>query len=416
MKKLLLWLAMVILLVALLLGGAIGALYVMTDESALPQEQPTLGELALESIGYDWQVPILGGVVNKPYTQPPTLTVQKLGAFSEATPALALPAWASRNGAVLTAPDGTVVLQGDAAAFNSYAYTQNGAYELELTLYQDGAAAPPAKADGWYQYRVGYTVNLQPKAALATARTAQGGVAVLTVTGILDGGTPALETDLGTVWFRATADGFVGYIPVTYNAEGGDHVMTLTCGALTQELTLTVTQSSYPTVTVPAEEESPAGAGTEYQNAIWPLYTQGSAEKLWTGAFTAPSASGVSIAYGSVLMTNGARSGRATGLYYAAPAGETVKAPQAGTVAYAGTLALTGGTVVVDHGCGVKSYLFGLDAVSVQRGQTVALGDAVGTASAEHRLIYELRIGSKSVDPADAIDGSGGLQSKEGTA
>jgi len=82
-------------------------------------------------------------------------------------------------------------------------------------------------------------------------------------------------------------------------------------------------------------------------------------------------------------------------------------------VVYAGTLALTGGTVVIDHGCGVKSYLFGLDAVKVQRGQSLACGEELGTTSEEHTLIWELRIGSKSVDPAAALTGSSGLLYRE---
>ena len=82
-----------------------------------------------------------------------------------------------------------------------------------------------------------------------------------------------------------------------------------------------------------------------------------------------------------------------------------------GVLAY--TLALTGGTVVIDHGCGVKSYLFGLDAVKVQRGQSLARGEELGTTSEEHTLIWELRIGSKSVDPAAALTGSSGLLYRE---
>ena len=118
--------------------------------------------------------------------------------------------------------------------------------------------------------------------------------------------------------------------------------------------------------------------------------------------------------YGARLMVDGALSGRSTGLTYgAAEPGSAVAAPQSGTVVYAGTLALTGGTVVIDHGCGVKSYLFGMGEVAVQRGQQVAKGDRVGAATDAHDLIYELRIGSKSVDPAPAIKGASGLQFQE---
>ena len=112
-------------------------------------------------------------------------------------------------------------------------------------------------------------------------------------------------------------------------------------------------------------------------------------------------------------MTNGARDGQATGLTYAATPGSNVVSPQAGVVVYAGNLALSGGTVVVDHGCGVKSYLFGLGTVTAQRGQTVAKGDVLGTIGTEDQLIYEIRIGNKSADPAKAIAGQSGLQYKE---
>ena len=101
------------------------------------------------------------------------------------------------------------------------------------------------------------------------------------------------------------------------------------------------------------------------------------------------------------------------GLTYAAADGETVTAPQAGNVVFAGTLTLTGGTVVIDHGCGVKSYLYGLETVGVERGQSVSAGDPLGTAGTAHNLIYELRIGSKSTDPQTALDGNSGLQFRE---
>ena len=172
-----------------------------------------------------------------------------------------------------------------------------------------------------------------------------------------------------------------------------------------------MTRTLYDTAEIPAEED--VGGGEEFRNAIWPLYTTGSSAKLWNGRFEAPSAGGISMEYGTTEMVDGARSGQATGLTYGAADGETVTAPQAGNVVFAGTLTLTGGTVVIDHGCGVKSYLYGLETVGVERGQSVSPGDALGTAGTTHSLIYELRIGSKSVDPQIALDGNSGLQFRE---
>ena len=408
MRKLLLWLVMVVLMVALILGGTAAFLYSRTGEDALPQEPVTFGETTLEPNGWDWVVPVLGDSVSKNYQSPTNLTVQKLGTFTDTVPQLVLPERVTRAEVTITAPDGTT-WQAGVEDCNTYTYTQNGAYEITVTAYHQ-ENEPPADPQGWYAYRAGYTMQLTPTVTLSTERAAQGSVVAIMLSGILDG-EPSLDTDLGDVWFRKTTSGYMGYIPVTYNAESGDHTMTLTCGSLTQEITLSVSKTEYGNASVEAEEES--GGAEEYRNAIWPLYTTSESEKLWSGAFQRPSAGEVSMGYGVVQMVDGQRSGQSTGLTYAAQPGETITAPQSGKVVFAGTLTLTGGTVVIDHGCGVKSYLYGLQTVTAQQGQTIATGDAVGTAGEEHDLIYELRIGSKSVDPDKAILGSSGLQYRE---
>ena len=408
MRKLLLWLVMVVLMVALILGGTAAFLYSRTGEDALPQEPVTFGETTLEPNGWDWVVPVLGDSVSKNYQSPTNLTVQKLGTFTDTLPQLVLPEWVTRAEVTITAPDGTT-WQAGVEDCNTYTYTQNGAYEITVTAYHQ-ENEPPADPQGWYAYRAGYTMQLTPTVTLSTEWAAQGSVVAIMLSGILDG-EPSLDTDLGDVWFRKTTSGYMGYIPVTYNAESGDHTMTLTCGSLTQQITLSVSKTEYGNASVEAEEES--GGAEEYRNAIWPLYTTSESEKLWSGAFQRPSAGEVSMGYGVVQMVDGQRSGQSTGLTYAAQPGETITAPQSGKVVFAGTLTLTGGTVVIDHGCGVKSYLYGLQTVTAQQGQTIATGDAVGTAGEEHDLIYELRIGSKSVDPDKAILGSSGLQYRE---
>ena len=409
MKKVLLWLVMVIVMLAVLLCGAAGAMYAMTGTKNLPDEHPAFGGTTLEPVGYEWQVPVLGNVVSRTFQQPTTLTVQKLGTMDGAVPTLTLPSWVQRVSVTLTDPSGVPVVQGDAEALAQYTYTQNGKYELNLTLYRDET---PGKAHGWYKYQANYTMDIRPTAVLSSERVSQGSVVAVLVTGILDGSDPVLQTDLGEVWFRPVTGGYMGYLPVTYNAEGGAHTLTLTCGSLTQDLTLTVLQKNTDTVDTEPEEDIP-GAGTEYKNAIWPLYTRGSAEKLWQGTFAAPTTAAVKAGYGSRLRTNGSITGHATGINYSAAGGTPVTAPQSGTVVYAGTLALTGGTVVIDHGCGVKSYLYGLETVGVERGQSVSVGDPLGTAGTAHNLIYELRIGSKSTDPQTALDGNSGLQFRE---
>lgn len=408
MRKLLLWLVMVAAMVAAILGGTAAFLYSRTGEDRLPQQPVQFGGLTLTANGWDWAIPVLGDKVSKTYESPTNLTVQKLGTFTDTIPALTLPEWVTAAEVQITAPDGTV-WSGGLTDCNTYTYTQNGAYQIIVTAHHSDSDAPGDPV-GWYAYRAGYTMAMNPKVTLSSERAPQGSIVAIQLSGILDG-EPTVESDLGEVWFRKTATGYMGYLPVTYNAEGGDHTLQLTCGPLQKEITLTVTRTLYDTVSVPAEED--VGGGEEFRNAIWPLYTTGSSAKLWNGRFEAPSAGAVNLAYGTTQMVDGQRSGQATGLTYAAADGETVTAPQAGNIVFAGTLTLTGGTVVIDHGCGVKSYLYGLQTVGVVRGQSVSTGDPLGTAGTSHSLIYELRIGSKSTDPQLALNGSSGLQFRE---
>jgi len=80
-------------------------------------------------------------------------------------------------------------------------------------------------------------------------------------------------------------------------------------------------------------------------------------------------------------------------------------------VVLARNLALTGNTVVIDHGAGMRSYLYGLQALVVSEGQTVEKGQAVGALGEE--LTMDFKLGSKSVNPWLLFQTSGGLFWKE---
>lgn len=229
MRKLLLWLVMVAVMVAAILGGTAAFLYNRTGEDALPQEPVQFGDITLESNGWDWTVPVLGDKVTKTYESPTNLTVQKLGTFTDTIPQLTLPAWVTSATVQITAPDGTA-WSGDKSSCNTYTYAQNGDYQIIVTAYHNDADAPGDPA-GWYAYRAGFTMAMNPKVTLSTERAAQGSIVAIQLSGILDG-EPSVESDLGTVWFRKTSSGYMGYLPVTYNAEGGDHTLHLTCGTL----------------------------------------------------------------------------------------------------------------------------------------------------------------------------------------
>jgi len=92
------------------------------------------------------------------------------------------------------------------------------------------------------------------------------------------------------------------------------------------------------------------------------------------------------------------------GLDYDVPEGTTVQAPAAGTVLLAAALALTGNTLVVDHGQGVISVFYHLSRIDVVPGQQVearapiGLSGESGLAVTPH-LHWGVYLSGVAVDP-----------------
>ena len=79
MKRFLLWIISVALGVVVLLAAVMGVSYAFTTEGGCPDGAAQFGGQALEPNGSCWQVPLLGGQLDKVFASPATLTVQKLG-------------------------------------------------------------------------------------------------------------------------------------------------------------------------------------------------------------------------------------------------------------------------------------------------------------------------------------------------
>ena len=415
MKRALLWLLMVLVFTALVLGGALGFFYFSTDEGDLPAAGVTLaGQPLTEAAGYHWELPVLGGVLWREFSLSPSLASLELETVTTPAAALELAEDMTADGTTLTlkSAGGVTVFEGTAAEWKNFVFPSNGEYSLIIRAGRQASNRKPSKPVGYYQYQCHFWVDVQPTLTLPSTQAAQGDVAAIYVSGALGaGGTPpTAQCELGPVWFRPTKNGWLGYLPVTYNAEGGDWPITVTLDDMTLTATLTVRSTEYPSTQTSSGEAATAEANEEFRRVIWSLYDQGSSEARWTGAFQYP-VQGASIfqRYGAYLYDGEKSAGRAANLTLLCPENALVSSPAAGRVAYAGNLQLTGNTVVIDHGCGVKSYLFGLSSIAgVATGDEVTAGQGLGVAG--RKLIWEVRIGNKSVDPQKLTQGgSNGL-------
>ena len=432
MKRFLLWIVGVALGVVVLLAAVMAVSYSFTGEGSRPAAEVQFGGQALEVNGSCWQVPLVGGVLDKVFAEPDTLTVQKLGILYDAHPALTLPNWATYSTLSIQSADGAVLFSGTPSEYDSYLFPANGEYKAQVTVWRLPAGGivtrfeggnngsvrknegleHPAKPTGWYSFSFRFTLQASANVELSADRTEVGGIVGVSITGMVGDTAPTVETDLGTVQCTRSASGWRAYIPAAYNASAGAHDVTITVNGEAISKTLTVLPKDFGSAEVAAEPAPTEAANTEFRNNIWPLYEQAAREKLWSGGFVCPAEDYlILLNYGQIKVTNGQQGSKSNSTRLYTIPGDPARAPANGVVVFAGNLALTGNTVVIDHGCGMRSYLYGLQTLSVSRNQTVEKGQAVGALGEE--LTMDFKLGSKSVNPWLLFQTSGGLFWKE---
>ena len=432
MKRFLLWIISVALGVALLLAAMMGVSYAFTTQGGCPDDTAQFGGQALQTNGYCWQVPLLGGKLDKVFASPATLTVQKLGTLYTAHPELAVPDWTAYTVLTIQTAAGDVLFVGSAGEYQDFLFPANGEYKAELTVWRvpkggtitqfeggstgqlrkNAGLERPAKPTGWYRYSFRFTLQASAEVELSAERVEQGAIVGVRISGMTGDAQPAVETDLGSVQCVRAAEGWRAYIPAAYNASAGAHEVHITVNGETTTYTLTVIPRDFGTVEVAAEAPAAEEANAQFRSVIWPLYEAPAAAKQWQGGFVPPAEDSMTlVGYGQVRVTDGQQGSRSNSTKLYTIPGAPCRAAANGTVVFAGSLELTGNTVVIDHGCGLRSYLYGLQELSVSAGQTVEKGQAVGALGEE--LTMDFKLGSKSVNPRLLFQTSGGLFWKE---
>ncbi len=145
MRKLLLWLVMVAVMVAAILGGTAAFLYSRTGGRP-PQEPVQFGDITLEStagtgLSRCWVTKSQN--IRKAHK----FDRAETGHFHRYHPQLTLPAWVTSATVQITAPDGTA-WSGDKSSCNTYTYAQNGDYQIIVTAYHNDADAPATRRAG----------------------------------------------------------------------------------------------------------------------------------------------------------------------------------------------------------------------------------------------------------------------------
>jgi murein DD-endopeptidase MepM/ murein hydrolase activator NlpD len=140
------------------------------------------------------------------------------------------------------------------------------------------------------------------------------------------------------------------------------------------------------------------------------LYRTITPERLWRGRFTRPVAgSEPGTGFGARRVINGKPRSPHSGIDYSAAQGTPVVAANSGRVALVGDYFFPGRLVVIDHGLGLYTLSFHLEAVSVAEGERVERGQPIGTVGATGRatgphLHFGAQVGAARVDPAVLLE------------
>ena len=174
LKKILLWLLLVAVLAALIVGGAVAWFYYNTDPEAFDAPAVTAGGTALAVNGYEWNAPVMGGVLFKSASAPATLETQDLGTWEQASLDITLPADRPTH-LVVKEASGNVLLDVNNEAQVTVAFPANGKYTLEadVTVPRHSSAdkpGAPAHGYGVFRYSAPVNVSAQPKVEFSSTR------------------------------------------------------------------------------------------------------------------------------------------------------------------------------------------------------------------------------------------------------
>jgi hypothetical protein len=209
--------------------------------------------------------------------------------------------------------------------------------------------------------------------------------------------------------------GKIALMPVSYFTGVGEHAISLTCGGKSVTWGITVNDKKFQIqnltvdATTTAETIASQAANNEYENAIAPLRFVADSTRHWD-SFMWPLTGRVTTEFGMIRYTNGQpTSSRHGAIDFAAPKGTPVKATANGRVLYAGYLQLTGNTVLIEHGYGLKSWYYHMDSLGVKTGDMVEMFQEIGKVgstgfSTGAHLHFGMSVNNVFVNPTTVVD------------
>lgn len=412
--RLLKWLMLVVFLVLVIAGAGIAWLYRGATPDTLPQLGVTVGGQEVPAAAYDWQVPVVGNVIRRTYAD--TLLVEEYELpepLDSLRPAVTIQPSGLESALTVQDDEGQEVFSGSLDRFKATGLPGGGSYRARLTLTQpvnrfgDGNAV-----SGSQTYLFRFEVNIRPSVRFSAQSAAQGDIVCLRVTNVPEGQTPTLQCDLKHGDFVQSGSSWLLYLPIPCDAQPGSYQLQVRTADYQETFGLTVRSTLWQTKDYGSNSQrvSPYIGLEDTPDEVQALLDTCDTELHWGKAgFVQPFLSSISITlpYGTTEyvgrskseIANGTGRGRtATNAVVSVKRGEALIAPGNGRVLLAEDLGgNAGGTVVIEHGAGLKSIFYGLGQLDVKKGDTVVKGQSLGKTGGT--VIAEVRVGEVPVEP-----------------
>lgn len=257
------------------------------------------------------------------------------------------------------------------------AFEEDGKYKIELSENQDGSNL-------YYEFIV--NIENLPKITISNLAPYQGEVLIIDISNIKQNSTIEIQNHFSPSLILQQMHTARFYLPIEFKSAATTYPLTITINNKPYTSTLDVKDYEFNKQYFLIDAEilkNTSGnpiAVNEFKATIYPLYETAESVEYWQGNFIIPVANArISSNFGDMRYINGSKTpSRHGGIDYAISCGTDVSASNSGKVDYAGFLILTGNTVVIDHGLGLKTHYLHMKDLTVKTGDLVNTGNTIG--------------------------------------
>ena len=361
-----------------------------------------------------WSEPVLGGLFTKNYKEGTPEENKDLGIIGVKT--LLLEIEGEYEIEMTISSEDNVVFEGTSEDYKAFSFFENGNYSAVLNI---SSPSTLKRSKEELIYRFSFELNVEPQIMVSSDRALQGDILAVYVNKGFEKERPEIETDLGSpVFLSVSDDEYIAYVPVNYAQNLGKLGITVLLGDIKKTQSVIVTARNYAVQNMTISQETldstmnnPEGPKnwTERIKVLWETYDE---QKYWNETFLQPCFARISTEFGLYRYTNNnPNPSRHTGIDIAAEENTPVQASNTGRIVRAESIIYTGNTVVIEHGGGLKTYYYHMNAMNVEEGDMVERGQIIGTVgstgySTGAHLHFEVQIGKSSLRPWELFDGT----------